>query len=152
MHLMPGSRGITLGLAAPIMIWCGSYYTKQHELYNFDPKGVPGTFEPFLAKYLKIMETVVGLATGSIVLLVGSSALHGQTGRLPWFFASPLYLLALCIVYGIAFSVWLTFHYEDYQHNNRHTKMHYALCETLGFAALFCFVAGYIWLILKVTS
>ncbi|RXH57649.1 hypothetical protein [Granulicella sibirica] len=152
MHMAPGTSGIGVAIAVPIAIWILSYYTKIHDLYNFDPNGIPGAFEPFLAKYLKITEVIIGLATGSIVLLVGSSALHGQAGHLPWFYASPLYLLAFCVLYGLAFSVWLTFHYEDYQHRGRHTKAAYALCETLGFASLFCFVLGYLWLIYRVTS
>ena len=152
MHLFPGASGLIVGMSVPVVLWIICYYTKKHELYNLDPKAIPGTFEPFLVKYLKVTEMIIGLATGSIVLLVGSSAFHGQSGRLPWFYASPLFLLALCVLYGLTFSVWMIFHYEDYQHFGRHSKAAYALCETLGFANLICFVAGYIWLIAKVTG
>jgi hypothetical protein len=93
---------------------------------------------------------MIGLATSSIVLLVGSSALNGQGGHLPWFYASPLYLLAFSVLYGIAFSAWLTFHYEMYQHDRRHSRTQYALCETLGFSSLLCFLCGYVWLIARV--
>jgi hypothetical protein len=78
-------------------------------------------------------EYIIGLATGSIVLLVGSSALHGQSGRLPWFYASPLLLLAFCVIYGVAFMVWLIYNYEERQHGNPHTRFAYAFSLTLGF-------------------
>jgi hypothetical protein len=115
-------------------------------------EGVKDTFEPFLAKYIRVAEFLIGLATGSIVLLVGSSALHGQGGHLPWFYASPLLLLAWCVVWGIGFMVWLIFNYEHHQHGNPHTRPRYALSETLGFSSLICFVVGYVWLIFRVTS
>jgi hypothetical protein len=63
--------------------------------FYLDSKGKPGGFEPFLTKYLRLGELIVGLATGSIVLLIGSSALHGQSGILPWYYTSPLLLLAV---------------------------------------------------------
>ncbi len=151
MHFFPGQSGIIVGVLVPVGLWIACYYTKEHEFYNFDANAVRGAFEPFLVKYLKLTEMIIGLATGSIVLLVGSSAFHGQSGHLPWFYASPLFILALCVLYGIMFSVWLIFHYEDYQHNGRHSKRAYALCETLGFASILCFVIGYIWLIAEVT-
>jgi hypothetical protein len=79
-----------------------SHFTKKNVNYNLDPKGVQNAFEPFLAKYLKLAETMIGLATGSIVLLVGSSALHGEPGHVPKACASPLFLLAFTILSGIA--------------------------------------------------
>ena len=66
---------LTLGTTAYATIGAG--------LFNLDPQNRPGAFEPFLAKYVRASEYVIGLATGSIVLLVGSSALHAQSGRLP---------------------------------------------------------------------
>ena len=85
------------------------------------------------------------------MLLVGSSALHGQSGHLPWVYASPLLLLCWCVVYGIGFMVWLIFNYEDVQHGNPHTREAYTLSETLGFTSLLCFGLGYGWLIIVVT-
>jgi hypothetical protein len=52
-------------------------------------------------------------STGSIVLLVGSSAFHGQGGRLPWFFASPLLLLSASVLFGLLFMAWMILNYED---------------------------------------
>ncbi len=136
LHPFPGISGLVLGMAFFVIIGaCSS-----------------GAFDPFLTRYIRIAEFIIGLSTGSIVLLVGSSALHGQGGRLPWFYASPLLLLAWCVIYGIAFMVWLIFHYEQHQHGNPHTRFAYSLSETLGFTSLACFCVGYIWLIFQVTS
>jgi len=102
-----------------------------------------GAFEPFLAKYIRVAEYVIGLATGSIILLVGSSALHGQGGHLPWFYASPLLLLAFCVIYGVGFMVWLIYNYEEHQHGNPHTRFAYSLSLSLGFSSLACFCVGF---------
>jgi len=128
------------------------YIAKEHESYNLDPMAVPNAFEPFLAKYIRAAEFIVGLATGSIVLLVGSSALHGEGGHLPWFYRSPLLLLAWSVVYGVGFMVWLIFNYEEHKHGNPHTRLAYTISETLGFSSLFCFGCGYVWLIFRVTN
>lgn len=152
LRLMPGTSGLIVGAAIFVGIGATIYLTREHEAYNLDPEGKPGAFEPFLAKYIRVSEFVIGLATGSIVLLVGSSALHGQGGHLPWFYASPLLLLALSVVYGIAFMVWLIYHYEEHQHGTPHTKLAYSLSLTLGFSSLACFFFGYVWLIFRVTG
>jgi hypothetical protein len=150
--LPSGTAGLLVGVGIVVGIGIAAYETRGSGPFNLDPPGRPGGFEPFLAKYLRLAEFVIGLATGSIVLLVGSSALRGQGGRLPSIYASPLLLLALCVVYAIGFMVWLTYHYEEYQHGNPHTRFAYSLCLTLGFAGLACFCLGYIWLILQVTK
>jgi hypothetical protein len=150
-HLFPGSGGLALGLLIPAGIMTLCYASKKYPEYNLDPRGERGTFEPFLAKYIRLAEYVIGLATGSIVLLVGSSAFHGRGGHLPWFYASPLLLLALCVVYGVGFMVWIILQYEEYQHGNPHTRLTYSVSEALGFSSLACFCLGYIWLILAVT-
>jgi hypothetical protein len=151
-HLFPGLSGLLVGFAIFFAIMSCAYFTRKTGPFDLDPRGVPGAFEPFLAKYIRATEYVIGLATGSIVLLVGSSALHGQSGRLPPFYASPLLLLACCVVYGIGFMVWLIFHYEDHQHGTPHTRFAYSFSLTLGFSSLACFCVGYIWLILRVTG
>ena len=142
-YTRPASFGAHIGII--------TYTAKEKGPFNLDPKGKENAFEPILAKYLKIGETLIGLASASIVLLVGSSAFHSQGGKLPSFYASPLYLLAACIMYGICFSVWLTFNYENYQHGNPHTRFAYSLSETLGFSSIMCFFIGYVWLIVQVT-
>jgi hypothetical protein len=145
-------NGLLVGLAIFVVVWLLVRYTiaRSPGPYNLDPKGVHGAFEPFLTKYLRMGEFVVGLAAGSIVLLIGSIALHNG-GNLPLFYASPLRLLGWCVVYGIAFMVWLTYHYEDYQHGVQHTRLAYVFSLTLGFSGLLCFVCGYVWLILTAT-
>jgi hypothetical protein len=108
-HPFPGFSGAVIGPMIVAGVWTASYFTKQFESYNLDPNGVPGTFEPLLAKYIRAAEFIIGLATGSIVLLVGSSALHAQGGRLPWFYASPLLLLGWSVILGVAFHCMVDF-------------------------------------------
>jgi hypothetical protein len=150
-HPIPGIYGLLTGLAVLISMWTVTYLTREVGPFNLDPGGKPGAFEPFLAKYVRVGEFVVGLAAGSIVLLIGSSALHSPAGSLPSYYASPLFLLGCCVLYGIAFMVWLIFHYEDHQHGAKHSRKAYALSLTLGFSSLACFVIGYGWLIFMVT-
>jgi hypothetical protein len=151
-HLPPGVPGLIVGLGVFPVIGLPVYLSLAEGPFNLDPRDLWNAFEPFLAKYLRLGEFIVGLATGSIVLLVGSSALRGQGLALPWYYASPLYVLCSCVLWGIGFMVWLTYHYDDYQHGEtKHTKKAYALSLTLGFSALFCFLLGYAWLIFMVT-
>ena len=152
--MIAGIRGLLTGLAMFPAIWILVRLTivTGKGPFDLDPKGVPGAFEPFLAKYLRLGEFVVGLASGSIVLLIGSAALHNNNGSLPDFYASPLFLLGWCVLYGIAFMVWLLYHYEEHRHGTSpHTRPLYILSLTLGFSALACFVIGYAWLISKAT-
>lgn len=150
-HPFPGFAGVVIGLLIFTGIGVTSFLTKYDDFYNLDPKNVPGAFEPLLIKYLRAAEFVIGLATGSIVLLVGSSALHAQGGKLPWFYASPLILLACSVISGVIFIVWLINSYENHQHGNPHTKWKYITSETLGFGSLICFGVGYFVLIIAVT-
>ena len=150
-QIPPGSSGLITGVGIFLAIGALAYVTRGPGPFNLDPQNRLGAFEPFLAKYVRASEYIIGLATGSIVLLVGSSALHGQGGRLPWFYASPLLLLAFCVIYGVAFMVWLIYNYEEHQHGNAHTRFAYSLSLSLGFSALACFCVGYVWLIFQVT-
>jgi hypothetical protein len=150
-HLPAGSTGIVGGPLIVVVLGMGLYFTKQHEAYNLEPRNVPNAFEPFLVKYIRLAEFIVGLATGSIVLLVGSSALHSQTGRLPWIYATPLIFLAWCVLFGVVFMAWLILNYEGHRHGDPHTRLAYTISETLGFSSLLCFACGYFWLIFAVT-
>lgn len=141
---------LTLGIV-PLSVWGLAYSQRKFPSYNLDPKGKEGAFEPLLQKYLHLAEFTITLATGSIVLLVGSSVLHGADGHLPWFYASPLLILAGSVLFGVAFMAFLTLEYENVQHGNPHTAKGYALVETLGFTSLLLFVIGYFWLIVVVT-
>ena len=150
-HPFPGFTGALLGLVVLVGLWIVFYFTKEHESYNLDPQGKPGSYEPLLAKYIRAAEFIIGLATGSIVLLVGSSALHARGGLLPWFYATPLLLLGWSVILGVAFIIWLIYSYEEYQHGNPHTKVVYSASQALGFSSLFCFCVGYIVLVFVVT-
>jgi hypothetical protein len=149
--LPPGSCGLVLGLSAGSGVGLASHLRIGRGPFNLNPQGQSGAFDPILTRYIRLAEYVIGLSTGSIVLLVGSSALHGQAGRLPWFYASPLLVLAFSVIYAISFMVWLIFHYEEHQHGEPHTRFAYCLSLTLGFSGLICFLLGYVWLIVAVT-
>jgi hypothetical protein len=151
-HPFPGFSGSVTSIAVGIAMWCFRRATKKYATYNLGPGGDPRAYEPLLNRYLRLAEFVIGAATGSIVLIVGSSALHGQGGRLPWFFASPLILIAASVIYGIGFMACQVLTYEEVLHGNPHTASQYALNEMLGFSSLVCFIVGYIWLVFSTTN
>ncbi|HMD18184.1 MAG TPA: hypothetical protein VKH18_16075 [Terriglobales bacterium] len=151
-HPFPGFTGLILGPLIFGVIGAAFYFTKEHEFYNMDPKGIPGAFESLLVKYIKAAEYTITIATGSIILLVGSSALRVQGGgHLPWFFASPLLLLGWSVIFGVVFMAWQINRYESYQHGNDHTKLAYTISEAFGSSSLACFCSGYMLLIFLVT-
>ncbi len=151
-HAPAGSTGAILAILFLFAPWSLLFSRRRStSAYTLDPKGKPGAYEPILAKYLKLAEVLLGLATGSIVLLVGSSALRGNGGKLPWTFASALVLLAFAAIYAVGFMGWQIFCYEYYQQGNAHTAFHYSLSEALGLASLTSFFIGYLWLIAAVT-
>ncbi|MGH9403000.1 MAG: hypothetical protein ACRD2P_12925 [Terriglobia bacterium] len=144
-HLFRGFSGVVTAVAIPIIIWLLRYTPRRkNRAYNLDPQGKPGAFEPLLQKYLRLAEFMIGLATGSIVLLVGSSVLRGQEARLPRFYALPLLVLAGSVIMGVAFMGWLILSYEEVQHGNLHTPKAYSLSETFGFSSLALFFIGYV--------
>jgi hypothetical protein len=153
-HLFPGFNGIVVGLATFILVWLVvCLLTGRASSFEFDAPGEKGAFEKLLPIYLHAAEFILGLAAGSIVLLVGSSAFRAS-GRLPWFFDSPLFLLAFSIIYGIFFMVFLIFDYEGYRHHptlNSYTRFKYTRNQALGFGALLCFCIGYLWLLIAVS-
>jgi hypothetical protein len=146
-YVPPGTAGFCVGLGLFLLVrYIADKRTAQSGTFTFEPRGVPGTFEPRLANYVRAVEYLLGLATGSIVLLVGSSALH-PNGTLPWVFASPLIVLGFCVVYGVLFMVLLIFIYEEFLHHNNYTRARYVRNQGLGFSALACFCLGYLWLV-----
>ena len=62
--------GIVVALAVrsrAFGVWRGlvpTYFTKASGPFNLDPQGVKNAFEPFLAKYLRMAEFIIGIATG----------------------------------------------------------------------------------------
>lgn len=152
--MFPGFYGIVVGigllLVTGAMAWLGS----KGDFFHFDAQGEKGTFEKQLAYYLDIAKFVIGLASGSIVLLVGSAAFH-SSGRLPVSFAAPLFLLAGSIIYGIIFMAFVTLEYEAYRHSQQrdtYTRFRYTKNQAFGFGCLSCFCVGYAWLIVIVTG
>jgi hypothetical protein len=112
-HPFPGFTGLVTAILILVIAGLAALFGKEPDSYNIDPRGVEGTFEPILARYLRIAEFIVGLDTGSIVLIVGSAALHGQSGRLPWVYASPLLLLSSSVIYGVIFMACLIMNDEN---------------------------------------
>jgi hypothetical protein len=151
-NLFAGFYGIVTGLVVfAIMSLFTCLGTKGKSTFDFDAGGEKGAFEKLLATYLDISKFILGLASGSIVLLVGSSAFR-EAGRLPSSFASPLFLLVLNILYGLLFIVLLTVNYEAYRHKTfPYTRFKYARNQALGYGSLLCFCVGYVWLIFIVT-
>lgn len=147
----PGTGGFCVGLGLFLLVrYIADRRTPQGGPFTFELRGLPGSFEPRLANYVRAVEYLLGLATGSIVLLVGSSALH-PNGTLPWVFASPLIVLGFCVVYGVLFMVLLIFNYEEFLHHDNYTRTRYVRNQGLGFSALACFCLGYLWLVLAVS-
>ena len=134
----------------PEMSWFKRLVSNHN--FNFEPPGEKGGFEKLLANYLDIAKVVIGLASGSIVLLVGSASFR-SIGRLSASFASPLSLLALCILYAVLFMVFEILNYEDFRHGTRpYSRFKYSRNLALGFGGLLCFFIGYMWLIYVVTE
>ena len=106
--------------------------------------------------YLDITKFVLGLAAGSIVLLVGSLNFNQSTGRSLKPFASPLFLVAMSIIYGVLFMILLALNYEHHLHHpndpRSYTRFKYTRNQSLGFGALLCFCISYIWLIAAATK
>lgn len=151
-HPFPGFSGTVTAIGIAGVLWAFRRATKEHAAYNLGPGGDPRAYEPIMNRYIRLTEFMIGAASGSIVLVVGSSALHGNGGRLAWFYASPLLMIAASVVYGIGFMACQILTYEEVLHGNPHTANNYALNETLGFSSLCCFVVGYIWLVIAVTN
>lgn len=152
-HLFPGFSGIVLGLAILMVVWLVVCLLTKGESFNIDPQGEKGAFERILSFYQRCGEVLVGLASGSIVLLISSSAF--KQGHLPWRFSSPLFLLALTVAYALLFMVLMTLNYEQHRHHpdsNTYTRFKYTRNQALGFASIICFFAGYLWLIIVVTN
>jgi hypothetical protein len=148
----PGMPGLVTGLAILIVVYCITVTTIRPKVggYPFDPprkegESVVRTFEPILARYNRLSEIVIGLGTGSIALLAGSSAFH-SAGKLPASYSSPLVLLALNVAYLVLFTVLLNHWYEMWQHGNPYTHPKYRAVVSLGFSGLLCFAFGYLWL------
>ena len=106
--------------------------------------------------YLDITKSVLGLAAGSIVLLVGAMNFNQSNTRSLRAFASPLFLVAMSIIYGVLFMILLALSYEHHLHHpnepGSYTVFQYTRNQSLGFSALVCFCLSYLWLIVAATK
>jgi hypothetical protein len=146
-YMFPGTSGLLTSIIVPSVMWSIKQWKTPQGAFTFHPEH--GTFEMRLANYIRAVEFMLGLATGSVVLIAGSSALH-SAGKIPWQFASPLTLLAFCVVYGLFFMVLVIRDYEEFLLSDNYTRARYIVNNTLGFSSLICFCAGYLWLVLAV--
>ena len=146
-HMPPGTSGLLLAVGVYLVTWYIVARRTPDGTFTFELKNEPKSFEPRLANYVRAVEYMLGLATGSIVLIAGSSALH-RDGKLPWVYASPLVMLAVCVVYGLLFMGLMIYNYEEYLHHHNYTRKKYVRSQALGFSGLACFCLGYLWIVL----
>ena len=153
--LFSGFPGVATALGLFAVIWLIVYWMGKGQPVVFDPGGKHGEFgKRLLPMYLDITKFVLGLAAGSIVLLVGSlnfnqSAVHSLKS-----FASPLFLVAMSIIYGVLFMIFLVLNYENHRNHpnaNSYTRFKYTRNQAFGFSALACFCLGYTWLVVAAT-
>jgi hypothetical protein len=154
--LFPGLPGIATAVGLSAVIWLIICLKSRREPVAFDPGGKHGEFgKRLLPMYLDITKFVLGLAAGSIVVLVGSLNFGQPSGRSLKPFASPLFLVAMSIIYGVLFMILLALNYEHHLHHpndpRSYTRFKYTRNQSLGFGALVCFCISYIWLIAAAT-
>lgn len=152
-HLFPGFSGFITSIVIGAGCWELNRRLKEDvDSYDLGP-GSAAAYKPIMHRYLRLAEFMIGAASGSIVLIVGSSALHGQGVKLNWFYASPLILIAFSVVYGVGFMACQILTWEEALHNgNKQTPNRFALDQALGFSSLLCFIFGYIWLVFSATN
>lgn len=144
-----------LGLFA--LIWLTVYLKTKGQPVIFDPERKHGEFgKSLLPMYVDIAKFVLGLAAGSIVLLVGSLNFNQSSTRSLKSFASPLFMVAMSIIYGVLFMILLVFNYEHHLHHpnepDAYTRFEYTRNQSLGFGSLVCFCISYMWLIADATK
>src|SRR5580692_2912656 len=155
--LLPGFPGIATSVGLFAVVWFTVWLrTKPTSSNYFEPEGAEGEFgKGLLPIYLDITKLILGIAAGSIVLLVGSSNLVQQTsGRSLKSFASPMFLVAMSIIYGVLFMTLLVLNYERHRHSpdsNSYTRLKYSRNQALGISGLACFCIGYAWLVVDAT-
>jgi hypothetical protein len=155
--LFPGFPGVATGVGLFAITWLIVYLRTRAQPVIFDPGGVHGEFgKRLLPMYLDITKFVLGLAAGSIVLLVGSLNFTHPTARSLRSFASPLFLVAMSIIYGVLFMILLTVNYEHHLHRPddplSYTRFKFTRNQSLGFSALVCFCISYVWLVAAATE
>src|ERR1700683_3318146 len=137
--LFPGSPGVATAMGLFAFVWLIIFFTSKGKPVVFDPGGRHGEFgKRLLPMYLDITKFVLGLAAGSIVLLVGSLNLtHSSANdRSLKSFASPLFLVAMSIIYGVLFMILLAMNYEYHLHHPNdplsYTRFQHTRNQSLG--------------------
>src|SRR5579862_437712 len=154
--LFSGFPGVATAVGVFALIWLIVYLRTKGQPVVFDPGSKHGEFgKRLLPIYLDITKSILGLAAGSIVLLVGTLNFNQSSARSLKPFASPLFLVAMSIIYGVLFMIFLTLNYEYHLHHpddpHSYTRFKYTRNQSLGFGALVCFCISYIWLIAAAT-
>lgn len=140
-------------IAVPTLLFVALHFAyRGYGGFVMDAYGDAESFEPILSKYLKLAEIAITLASGSIIALIGAYLLRGNSQHLPWYFATPLFLMVFTILYSVTFSVWIVAKYEAWKHHKRYSRNEYIVSNTLGFSGFACFVIGYVWLISRVVN
>jgi hypothetical protein len=155
--LFPGFPGVATAVGLFAVTWLIVYLKTKGQPVVFDPGGIHGEFgKRLLPMYLDITKFVLGLAAGSIVLLVGSLNFTHPNPRSLRSFASPLFLVAMSIIYGVLFMILLALNYEHHLHRPNdplsYTRFKFTRNQSLGFSALVCFCISYVWLIAAATE
>jgi hypothetical protein len=151
----PGFGGIAASAGLFFVLWLIARLSLPKGPFLMDPLGKEGAFLPLFSIYLDLAKFVIGLASGSVAVLVGAATYRstGPTGHLLESFASPLYLLAASIVCGVLFMAYEATDYEEYRHKQGfYTRFKYSRNLALGYSTLICFALGYAWLIVIVTG
>ena len=148
--LITGWLGIAVGAGVFALTWVIlEILTPKIAGFTFEP--FEGFFDKILPIYLDIAKFIIGLGGGGIVLIIGSSAL-GSSNGLPQGYASPLFLLAISVLFGIVFMPLLVLNYEAFKHQtSTYNRWRYIRNRALGFSSLACFCIGYGWLIWAAT-
>jgi hypothetical protein len=147
-----GLPGILTAVGLFVVLWLIVFLRTEGNSFSFDPGGNEGEFgRSLLPLYLDISKFVMGLAAGSIVFcLFGSSNVTRSIKA----FASPLFMVAMSIFYGVLFMTFLVLNYENHRNRpdlNSYTRFRYTRNQAFGFSALACFCCGYAWLVLVAT-
>jgi hypothetical protein len=151
-----GLPGIVTALSLFVVIWLTVFLRTKGESFTFDSGDNDGEFgKRLLPIYLDIAKFIMGLAAASIVFCLFGSSSAGQPNARPLkFFASPLFVVAMSIIYGVLFMSFLVLNYEQHRSrpgSNSYTRFRYTRNQSFGFSALACFCVGYTWLVAVAT-
>lgn len=144
---LPGFSGLVVGicllLALASLTWLMTMPKGRVRLrgkllanhtFEFDVPAEKGSFASLLSTYVDLVKFILGLASGSITLLVGAATFHSTgAGHLLSPFASPLFLLALSILWGVLFMAFIVVNYEAYRHQTKlYTRFKYCRNQAFG--------------------